>query len=294
MDYRDVSRPSHPFRSWKILALAICCLWVPAWAAVPATKSSKYIELDTKSEYSHIRVKRQGSLRSLIFVRDNGDEVEETMVNLKKPYELLAPYTRAMFASYLFRPKQERVLLVGLGGGAMVHFLKHYDPKVQVEAVEIDPAVVEIADRYFDVRSEGNVKIITADAFKYLEKTEARYDVIYMDAFLKPAADTDPTGVPLRLKTAKFYKGLQEKLAADGVVVFNLNRYKTVDDDVKAIRAAFAQVYVCRTQGGNEVVVASTSSARETPAALQARAKEIDQQFKATFSFQDLASRLGK
>ena len=35
------------------------------------------------------------------------------------------------------------------------------------------------------------MSIFTADAFQYLDTTEARYDVIYMDAYLKPGADTD-------------------------------------------------------------------------------------------------------
>jgi len=77
------------------------------------------------------------------------------MVNLKKPYELLEAYARYMFLSYLFQAQPERVLIVGLGGAAMVHFLKHYDPEVHVDVVEIDPAVVKIAAEYFECRSGG-------------------------------------------------------------------------------------------------------------------------------------------
>ena len=64
--------------------------------------------------------------------------------------------------------------------------------------------VVQVADRYFDIRSKDNVKIITTDGVQYLEQTKNRYDVIYMDAFLRPSADTDPTGTPLAMKTKSF------------------------------------------------------------------------------------------
>lgn len=43
------------------------------------------IEYETRSEYSHIRVRRSGDLRSLMFVRDDGKEVTESRVNLAHP-----------------------------------------------------------------------------------------------------------------------------------------------------------------------------------------------------------------
>lgn len=278
--------------------MAAFCLpwWVPSSSAAAApghgVHNAGALELDVKSDYSHIRVRRHGNIRAMLFVRDNGEEVEESALNLKKPHEMVMAYCRFMFASYLFRPDQERVLIVGLGGGAMVRFFRHYDPQLTVDAVEIDPAVVKIADRYFGVRSGDRVNVVTADAFQYFDRTEARYDVIYMDAFLKPAKDTDATGVPLRLKTEEFYRNVQTKLKPDGLVAFNLNRHKASESDVSAIRGAFAQVYVFRPLSGNLVVIASTAAVRLSRVELHVRAKQADQRFKAAFSFQDTLGRL--
>jgi spermidine synthase len=252
------------------------------------------VEQDVQSDYSHIRVKRQGNVRSLVFVRDSGEEALESSVNLSRPYELLVPYTRFMFASYLFQPKQREVLIVGLGGGAMVHFYRHYDPEVHVEAVEIDPAVVDLADRYFSVRAEKNVRIVTADGLRHVRETKTRYDVIYMDAFLKPSRETDRTGAPLRQKTVEFYKGLQEKLAASGVAVVNLNQHAGTQDDLALLRAAFAETYVFRVPGGNFVVIGSPAEPRLDAAALRQRAAEADRRLKATFSFAEMLSALGR
>ena len=41
------------------------------------------------------------------------------------------------------------------------------------------------------------MNIVTADGLKFIAEAEKQYDVIYLDAFLKPSADTDSTGVPL-------------------------------------------------------------------------------------------------
>jgi spermidine synthase len=251
------------------------------------------IEREVRSKYSRIRVRKDGNVRTLSFVRDSGEEVVESMVDLETPHDLIIDYTRFMFLSYLFRPKQEKVLIVGLGGGSMVHFLKHYDPKVKVDVVEIDPVIVDLADKYFGVRSEGNVEIITKDAFDLLKNTEKQYDVIYMDAFLKPSKDTGPTGIPLRLMTIRFYKEVQKKLTPGGCVVFNLNPHAGVEDDIKIIRAAFPQTYIYHLPNYNGyVVVGSTAEKRVAPATLLTDAAELDRRFRTSYSFRGMASRL--
>lgn len=251
------------------------------------------VELEEKSKYSKIRVLKEKSVRTLGFVQDSGEMIVESRVDLEQPHELQIAYTRHMFASYLFRPKQEKVLIVGLGGGAMVHFLKHYDPKVKIDVVEIDPAIVKIADQYFGVRSGGNVNILTADAFDHLKKTESRYDVIYMDAFLKPSADTDGNGVPLHLKTIQFYKDIQKKLAAAGLVVYNVHPHDKVQDDLKNISDAFPQSYVFRMpQLNGFVAVGSLAPRRLEIKSLRAAAEELNQAWQTSFSFRDMVDRL--
>jgi spermidine synthase len=283
----------------RALAVCICLAVFGLHRSAPAATSGRArgpsaVELDVRSDYSHIRVKRQGNVRSLFFVRDKGEEVLETSVNLNRPYEIMMPYARFMFASYLIQPQQRDVLLVGLGGGAMVHFYRHYDPQVRLEVVEIDPVVVDIADRYFHVRSENNLRIITADGLQYVRDAKTRYDVIYMDAFLKPSRDTDATGVSLRQKTIEFYKGLQEKLAPDGAAVINLNLYSGTPDDLALLRSVFVQVYVFRAPGGNYIVIGTAAKSRLDTAALRERAGELDRRFKATFAFPELVNGLAR
>ena len=65
---------------------------------------------------------------------------------------------------------------------------------MKVNVVEIDDKVVQLADKYFNVRTQKNTNIITADAFNYFKSNTTLYDVIYMDAFLKPSEETDATG----------------------------------------------------------------------------------------------------
>jgi spermidine synthase len=137
------------------------------------------------------------------------------------------------------------------------------------------------------------VSVITADGLQYLADTDAAYDVIYMDAFLKPSAGTDTTGAPLHLKTVQFYQDVQQKLKPGGVVVFNLNPHAKVRDDLQTIRSAFRQTYVFHLPGSRGLVAVGAASAERLSAAeLTARAGDLDRRFRTSFSFERMSRRL--
>ena len=96
------------------------------------------------------------------------------------------------------------------------------------------------------MRSGGNVRVHTADAVTFVESTADSYDLILMDAFLRPSSDTDTTGVPTRLKTLAFLGHLKRVLAPGGIVAFNVNEHATMADDIAAVTTAFGPVSVYR------------------------------------------------
>jgi spermidine synthase len=198
-----------------------------------------------------------------------------------------------MFASYLFIPQPERALIVGLGGGGMVHFLKQFDPDLRLDVIEIDPSVIAVADEYFHVRSDAKLNIIKRDARDFLYDGKERYDVIYMDAFLDASDETDSTGVPLHLKTLPFFAQLRARITPEGLVVFNLHRNASLEQDLAVIRKAFPSVYVFRVPArGNVIVAASMAPTPLERAALRQRAAELDRNSQSGFSFTQLADNL--
>lgn len=278
-------------------ALVACLLAAAARvsAAEPAARENfaGRLEFDQQGDFSHVRIRRSGNLRSMLFVRDTGEEAVESRINLDKPFVLQFEYLKHLFTSYLFVRPQQDVLIVGLGGGGMIHFLRHADPKLRIDAVEIDPLVVKLADEYFGMRSGENVNIVTADGLKFIAEAQKQYDVIYLDAFLKPSAGTDSTGVPLSLRTQQFYKQIQSKLKPGGVAAFNMNPHPQMGDDIRAIAEAFPQAYefqLPRYQGS--VIIASTSPLRLSRTDLIKRAAAVDQTFDNTLQFRDMARRL--
>jgi spermidine synthase len=285
-----------------VVALAACMLATAAFQTEAAAQSAQAalenaageLEYDGHSDYSHIRIRRRGPIRSMIFVRDNGHEVLETQMDLRRPAELKFEYLRYLFASYLFQPEPKRVLIVGLGGGSMVHYLQQTDPGVKIDAVEIDPLVVKIAADMFGTKSSENVNIVTADGFKFIADAEDRtYDVIYMDAFLKPSAATDETGAPLALRTQQFYKQLQQKLKPGGVVAFNLNPHAELEADIRELAEAFSQLYVFPMSQHNGVVaIGSLDKKRIESIELTRRGRDLNRRFKSSLDFQEMSRRL--
>ncbi len=298
-------------RQTQILALGAALLLV-AGAIFLAANSGEWLRAarqarlhgkvihETRSDFARIRVRERGPLRSLMFVEADGDELLQSRIDLQAPERLELRYSRAMFASFLFRDPQARVLIVGLGGGGMLRFLNSAAPETQVDAVEIDPAVVAIAANYFGTKSGPRTTIHTADAFVFLrEQGGPKYDVIYMDAFLRPPAEA-PEALKekaQRLKTADFLREIRGRLVEPGgLVVFNLIEWEaTTAGDLEAIREVFPAVYRFAVAGtGNLVVIASTEPQRLDAAELTARAarKEANREWAQTIELEAIVGGL--
>jgi spermidine synthase len=272
------------FLGAALLAVAVALV---AWS-VSSARTVGRLEHEEVSAFSRIRIRRNGDVRALTFVRDNGREAVQSRISLTAPQTLVAQYARGMFASYLYQPHPRRVLIVGLGGGAMVRFLTYHEPQVYIDAVEIDPAVVRLADQYFGVRSHGNVRVHISDAVTFVESTSDRYDLILMDAFLRPSSETDTTGVPTRLKTLAFLGRLKQTLAAGGVVAFNINEHASIADDIAAVAAVFGNVAVYRCPPADNKVVIAAEGGMPTDDEVRARIGALDARFGEALSFAEV------
>ena len=72
-------RPAAGRAMKKISIVLLVLAALSSWPRVDAAGlGTGPIEADVKSEYSHILIRRQGSLRSMNFVRDNGVEQIQT------------------------------------------------------------------------------------------------------------------------------------------------------------------------------------------------------------------------
>lgn len=166
------------------------------------------------SMYSHITVKDEGGIRTLYF-----NTFPQTRMSLLDPYDGAFEYTKFAHLAFLMNPDIKKVLLIGLGGGSINRALWKFYPEVQVDTVEIDPMVVEVARRFFGLPETSKHRIFVEDGRKYVKKTQEKYDFIFMDAYL---ANPYSPYIPFHLATKEFFELAHKKLNVGGVIGFNV------------------------------------------------------------------------
>lgn len=245
---------------------------------------------ETRSDFSHIRIRERGSVRSLLFVDETGAEQCQSSLDLESPAELRLAYTRGLFLSLLARHPQDRVLVVGLGGGGMVRFLEKHFPETRVESVEIDPVVVRLAGDYFGVHETPQVRLHVADAFEFLDGTQGVYDAVYLDAFLRAPESSGLGEKTARLKERAFLETLRDHLDPGGVAAFNLIEHDPrTSEDIASIREVFPAAMTFEIgKSGNLVVLAPREAPSLNRDEWKRRAADLDASLALDFSLSEL------
>jgi cyclopropane fatty-acyl-phospholipid synthase-like methyltransferase len=134
-------------------------------------------------------------------------------------------------------------LLLGLGGGAILHEVRQRWRECKITAVEIDPVMIKVANKYFKMNRIENLEIVNQDAAEFVfnkanermsNKTPApqsirntaeeqwnneiitiqRYDAVLVDCYLGDQP-------PKELESETFLKNLRSLLSAGGKIAFN-------------------------------------------------------------------------
>ena len=113
--------------------------------------------------------------------------------------------------------KIQNILLLGVGGGSVIHMLNRYVKPGKITGIEFDQTQLAIGKRFFGL-SQPNVDLIHADAITWLETYQGpAFDMIIDDLFV------ENLGEPVASSKAdsKWFTLLLKKLKTDGVIVKN-------------------------------------------------------------------------
>ncbi len=121
-------------------------------------------------------------------------------------------YTYALEALALaYRPGARHALALGLGAGMVPARLAARG--MQTEIVEIDPASLQAARRFFNL-DEQKTPVHQTDARTFVQRCPRGYDVVIVDLF-------HGDGTPDYLITRDFFRDLRRCLGNGGIAVFN-------------------------------------------------------------------------
>jgi spermidine synthase len=159
-------------------------------------------------------------------------------------HELSGSYWEYALAAALLRPGFARGqpwhgLILGFGAGTFARQARHFLPGATLTGVEIDGAIVQVGHRFFDLATEA-ARVVIDDARAFLRRPDpARYDVVLLDAF------QDVT-VPFHLATREFFAEVAARMAADGVLVANVNlRFEGRDGLLAHLAQTMRTVFPC-------------------------------------------------
>ncbi len=207
----------------------------------------------------------------------------ESIVNPDDELELPVFYTQTMSAGLAFAERLEDAAISGLGGGRTAWYLHKSIPELRFTAVELDPEVARIADRYFGVRPEENFNIEIRDGRVHLSRTDATFDVILIDAYRGPF-------VPFHLLTTEFYQLVGEHLKPGGVAIQNVEPTTMLfDSAVSTISAAFDNLAFFSGRG-NIVIVAYNGPELEDSEVLD-RARQRQTQYDFRYDLTEILAR---
>ncbi|MHB1451821.1 MAG: spermidine synthase [Coriobacteriia bacterium] len=162
------------------------------------------------TQYHRITVTEGDGARHLRF-----DRSHQSAISLDDPYVSRIRYPDYMHLALALNPDAERVLVLGLGGGAITkRFWRDY-PGVTVDSVEIDPVVVDVARKYFWLPEDERSRVFVEDARRYVQTTDETYDIVIVDAYYSDS-------LPFHLTTQEFLRELKAVMAPDGVVAYNV------------------------------------------------------------------------
>ena len=188
-------------------ALVIGALATGAQFPVQMLKAPVYQE---DSPYQQVRIRDDDLFRYLVL-----DRTFHAVMWKAEPDTLFLPYSQLMVSSLALVSEPKRALILGHGGGSFTKWLARYWPELEVDVVEFDPVVVRVAEQYFAYHAPPQHHVYVRDARTFLNHTEARYDLIWVDAFARHL-------VPFHLTTEEFFSELRRHLAPAGVLVVNL------------------------------------------------------------------------
>lgn len=172
------------------------------------------------------------------------------------PERLALEYTRLTFAGLLFNAQPKRIFVAGLGGGSIPAALHHLYPDAHIDVAEIDPAVVDVAERFFEFEVDDRLVVEEMDARVFVRralKKGLRYDYILLDAF-------NADYIPEHLMTREFLEECRELLSEDGVLVANtFSTSRLYGSESVTYEAAFGWILSFRGPGSNRIIVTARS-----------------------------------
>jgi spermidine synthase len=192
-----------------------------------STENNSRIVETLQSPYGEISVVDEDGARYLLI-----DGAVHSAIDLSNGRSFDA-YVDVIDLAASFYESPGRALLIGLGGG---NTARNYAAMGwQVNAVEIDPAVIDLAYKYFGLKEE-EAEVYAGDGREFLYRTDKKYELIILDAY-------GTSTIPFHLVSQEVFNLAKSKMSSNGIIAINVQSIGWKSEIVNTIGATLASVF---------------------------------------------------
>ena len=165
-----------------------------------------------KTRHTSLSIVRTDNTLELRF----GADSLQSRINIKNPHRLELKNLEYLLAILLFLPPPQNILLLGTGGGSLIHFLRYHYPRSCLTSVDFDAELQELMHLNMLLpEANKNLHYVIDDAAHFLYHCQQQFDLILVDIFdgsQSPAWLLEPPGI----------RQILSLLSDRGAVAYNL------------------------------------------------------------------------
>lgn len=160
-------------------------------------------------------VQDRGGFREMVAV-EGRSELVWTRAALENPGESGWPYIDLFHVAAALAKQRQRALFVGCGGGVALRQFASVYPSIDLDVVEREPAVIELARHWYDLDAIPGLTVHIADGIDFITQApSSSWDVAVIDAY-------DTRDLSAAFMRRSFFVELRRVLRPGGAVAFNL------------------------------------------------------------------------
>lgn len=196
-------------------------------------------EVEAQTDQALVRIEQERGKWLLKF--DNDLEAIQSAIDPDSPQHLIMQNLQYLMGILLFIPAPERILILGVGGGSIIHFLRHHLPTATITGVEYNGELLSIVQEQMGLPGpDETLEYVVNDARAFIDQCQNQYDLIIVDLF-------DGGISPDWVLQENFGEKLKGLLGDQGAIAYNLV-VETEDDFSRfyqALRLTFQQQTLC-------------------------------------------------
>jgi len=172
----------------------------------------KFDAIKFNTRHTSLSIVRTANTLELRF----GADSLQSLINIKNPHRLELKNLKYLLGILLFLPAPQNILLLGTGGGSLIHFLKYHFPQSRLTSVDFDTELQALMHQKMLLpEADENLHYVIDDAAHFLHHCNQQFDLILVDIFdgsQSPAWLLEPPGI----------RQILNLLSDRGAVAYNL------------------------------------------------------------------------